>query len=375
MFNCTVIDASVLSDNNIIIAGSARKSLSQSYPFIMKTDALGDTLWTRYYNNGHQAEKVIETFDGGYLFAYYTNGGGLMKLNAVGDSIWSVKIGNGMPYGIAETAEAVYLMVDNENDNVVMNSIGSSGEILWKRIFGGKGIDKPMDVLNASNGDDYLFAGTSFSDDNGDDFFVGLLDCFGYVNWTKTFGGPGTDLCYDLMESSDGHFIAVGSSNSFNDEGRFDFYVVKFDTYGNKIWEQSFPGPDNEDYFANHVFETSYGSYMVTGPKMSHSGTNGESYLVEFKDNSSSAQNTKLEQNPLLNIQPNPSDGNTIIKFDNPNNDSFTIRILDQQGSLIKQIENIRKNTIQLNSTDLPPGIYFVELSGKTTSRAKMLIR
>jgi hypothetical protein len=118
-FNCTVKDAVILSDKSIIIAGSARKSTYQSYPFVMKTDPNGDTLWTRYYTDGHQAEKVIGTFDGGYLFAYNSNGSGLTKLNANGETIWSKKVGNGKPYGLAETSEAVYLVVEDEDDNIV----------------------------------------------------------------------------------------------------------------------------------------------------------------------------------------------------------------------------------------------------------------
>jgi len=298
-----------------------------------------------------------------------------MKLNANGDSIWSHKIGNGKPSGLAETSEAVYLMVDNEDYDIVLNSIGSDGEIIWKRIFGGKGDDQPVDVINASNGDDYLFAGNSFSDETGDDFYIGLLDCFGYVNWTKTFGGQGTDLCYKLIESSDGHFIAVGSSNSYNEDGRFDFYVVKFDTYGNIIWEKTFPGPDNENYLANNVFETSYGSYIVAGPKVSDSGPKGVSYLVEFKATRTSVRNTLFDQKPILNIHPNPFSSTTIISFDNPYNESYILRIIDQNGKLIKEMSDIRSNSIELNREDLPSGIYFLELSGKNISRAKLLIR
>ena len=462
--HCTVRDAAILSDNNIIIAGSARKSTYQSYPFIMKTDPNGDTLWTRYYNTGHQAEKVIETFDGGYLFAYYSNGCRLMKLDANGDSIWSKKVGNGKPYGLAETSEAVYLVVDNEDNNIVLSSIGNRGEVLWKRIFGGAGDDQPADVINASNGDDYLFAGRSFSDQTGDDFYIGLLDCFGYTNWTKTFGGPGTDLCYDLMESSDGDFIAVGISNSFNENGKFDFYAVKFDTYGNTIWTKTLPIVDNGNYLAQNVFETSYGSYLVAGPKLSNSAPTGESYLVEFiyppqfsisfesnqqlimsppftvqfTNNTANAEhyhfvwyfgdgeslesnnrsvfheyqengiydvklvafendfgsidsvvyedylnttgvstqviNKKSIQTTILNIQPNPFNNKTIISFDNPDNDIYTFRIIDQNGKLIKTMDNIRGSFIELSRSNLPSGIYFVELSGRITSRGKLLI-
>jgi len=463
-FNCTVRDAVILPDNNIIIAGGARKSYSQSYSFIMKTDSKGDTLWTRYYKTGHQADKVIGTYDGGYLFAYYSNGGRLMKLDADGDSIWSKKVGNGRPYGLAETSEAVYLVVDDENNDIVLSSVGSEGEVLWKRIYGGTGIDQPVDVINASNGDDYLFAGNSYSNKTGDDFHIGLLDCFGFTNWTKSFGGPGTEMCFDLMEASDGDFIAVGISNSFNNDGRFDFYAVKFDTYGNTIWTKTFPGADNGNYLAQNVFETSYGSFLVTGPKSTNFAPTGESYLIEFiyptqfgisfesdqqyitnpphtvqfTNNTANLEyydfvwyfgdgeslatndptvfheyqefgsyNVKLEayendfgsvdslvikhhingtgistsvinkeslQSTTLNIQPNPFSKKTTISFDNPENDKFTFRLIDQTGKLIKQMENIRGSSIELSRSNLPSGIYFVELSGGITSHGKLLI-
>lgn len=464
-FNCTVKDAAILSDNNIVIAGNTKVSTNQSYPFIMKVDLNGDTLWTRYYKTGHQVEKVISTSDGGYLLAYYSNGSGLMKLDANGDTIWSKKVGNGKPYGLAETSEAVYLVVDDEDDNIVLSSIGSSGEILWKRIFGGTGIDQPADVINASNGDDYLFAGKFFSDQTGDDFYVGLLDCFGYVNWTKTFGGQGSDLCFDLMESSDGNFVAVGISNSFNENSKFDFYIVKFDTYGNTIWTKTLPIADDGYYLAKNVFETSYGSFLVAGPKYSNSAPTEESYLIEFiyptqfgisfesdkqivssppfavqfanntlsaeyydftwyfGDDESLASNDSLVtheykedglynvklvatendfgsidslvyedyinitgiitsvrniesiQTPMLKIHPNPFTSKVIISFYNPDNDKYTLRIIDQNGTLIKEIDNIRSSSIELSRGNLPSGMYFIELSGKINSRAKLLIK
>ncbi|HSH18958.1 MAG TPA: T9SS type A sorting domain-containing protein [Draconibacterium sp.] len=462
-FDCTVRDATILSDNTIMIAGSVRKSY-QSYPFIMKTDANGDTLWTRYFSKGYQAEKVIGTSDGGYLFAYYSNGTGLMKLNANGDSVWSQKIGNGKPYGLAETSEAVYLVVDDEDDNIVLSSIGSSGEILWKRIFGGDGKDQPADVINASNGDDYLIAGSSYSDQTGDDFYIGLLNCFGFVAWTKTFGGKGTDICFDLMEASDGDFIAVGISNSFNKSGKFDYYAVKFDKWSNTIWTRTLPILDNENYLARNIFETSYGSLLVAGPKFTNSVPTGESYLVEFiyptkfgisfesdkqiltsppsavqftnntpnakyydfvwyfgdgeslasnnsvvfheyKDNglynvklvafendfgsvdslvyldyvnvkgiTTSAKDLESAELSALKIQPNPFSNKTILNFNNPDNDTYILRIFDQNGTLVKEMDNILGNAVELSRNNLPSGMYFVELSGKTSKRAKLLI-
>lgn len=462
-FSCTVKDAAILPDNNIIIAGSARESY-KSYPFIMKTDANGETLWTRYYNKGQQAEKVIGTSDGGFLFAYYSNGTGLMKLNANGDTIWSRKIGNGKPYGLAETSEAVYLVVDDEDKNIVLSSVGSGGEILWKRIFGGDGIDQPADVINASNGDDYLIAGSSYSDQTGDDFYVGLLNCFGFIAWTKTFGGKGTDICFDLMEASDGDFIAVGISNSFNKSGKFDYYAVKFDKWSNIIWTKTLPILENENYLARNIFETTYGSFLVAGPKSTNSVPTGESYLVEFiyptkfdisfesdkqkvtsppsavqftnntpnakyydfvwhfgdgeslasnnsavfheyKDNgfynvklvayesdfgsvdslvyidyvnvsgiTTSTTNIESVESSILKIQPNPFRSATNVSFNNPDNEIHILRIFDQNGKLVKEMDNIRGNVVELSRNNLPSGMYFLELSGKIIRRTKLLI-
>jgi hypothetical protein len=463
-FDCTVRDAAILSDNSIVIAGSARKSIYQSYPFVMKTDPHGDTLWARHYPTGHQAEKVIGTSDGGYLFAYYSNGCGLMKLDADGLSIWSKQVGNGKPYGLAETSEAVYLVVDDEDENITLSSIDSNGEVLWKRIFAGAGKAQPVDVINASNGDDYLFAGRSFSDRSDEDFYVGLLNCFGYTAWTRTFGGLGTDMCFDLMESSNGGFIAVGVSNSFNKEGKFDFYAVKFDFLGNTIWTKTFPGVEDGDFLASKLYETSHGSFLIAGPKLSGSVPADESYLVEFiyptqfgisfesdrqsltsppfvvqftnrtahaqyydfvwyfgdgeslasNDNTvfheyqesgsydvklvafehdfgsvdslvyedyitiaginTSVQIRESIQATLLNIHPNPFSHATIISFDNPDHEIHTFRLFDLNGRLVKLMDHVRGDHIELSRSGLPAGIYFVELSGRTTSRGKLLI-
>jgi len=43
-------------------------------------------------------------------------------------------------------------------------------------------------------------------------------------------------------------------------------------------------------------------------------------------------------------------------------------------GKLIKQMENIRGSSIELSRSNLPSGIYFVELSGGITSHGKLLI-
>jgi PKD repeat protein len=464
-YDYSVKDASILSDNTIIIGGGVRQSIYESSPFLMKTDAKGDTLWTRHYETGHEAEKVIATFDGGFLFAYFSDSAGIVKTDSNGSAIWSKKIGKGKPFGLAETSEAVYILADNEDDNIVINSIDSDGEVIWKRVFGGSGTDQPSDILNAFNGDDYVFAGKTNNRDSGDDVYLGSLDCFGYATWAINFGGKGTDWSTDLMQTSDGDFLAVGSSNSFNDDGYFDFYALKINAHGKTVWSKTIPILENGNFVAQKIFETSYGSYVIAGSKISASPQSEESYLLEFiyptifdisfesdqkiinsssagveffnltrnaeyydfvwdfgdgqtlasNDNnvfheytedgsytvkltaferdfgsvdslvnynyilvsgiSTSSAIVEFPEKQLLSIYPNPFSSSTLISFDNPDNDVHTLRIRDQKGKVVEEIDNIRGSAVELGRNNLPSGIYYIELRGKTAQHAKILIR
>jgi hypothetical protein len=464
-FNCSVNDAAVLSDGHIIIVGGARASTYQSNSFVLKTDSNGDALWTRYYHAGRQAEMVIENHNGGYLFAYYSEGSHLMKIDSDGDSIWAQRVGVGRPHGLAETSEAVYLMVDDHNSDIVLSSIGSAGEVMWKLNFGGPGIDRPAAVLNDMfNGDNYVIAGTYSNGESDDDFYVGLIDCFGYTKWIKTFGGPGTDLCYQLTQASDGDFLAVGTSNSYSTNGKFQFYVLKIDINGNVVWEKTFTGDDHVDYHATDAFETSYGSLVLAGSKSHDSGNMREAYLfefinptqlnisiesdkqvltsppyrVEFTNNTpfmeyldfvwdfGDGESIHSNDNTIIHeykevglfdvkliasasdfgsidsvvlesyincrvdvttsigteavrlsepkVQPNPFNNKTMISFDNPDHDLFSLRIIDQNGRILQEINNLRGSSVEINRKNLPPGLHFVELTGKKTRVAKIVI-
>jgi hypothetical protein len=84
--------------------------------------------------------------------------------------------------------------------------------------------------------------------------------------------------------------------------------------------------------------------------------------------------NNESIQTSILNIQPNPLSTKTIISFDNPDNDIYTFRIIDINGKLIKKMDNIHGNFLELSRSNLPSGIYYVELSGKTSRHGKLLV-
>src|SRR5262245_49731020 len=77
------------------------------------------------------------------------------------------------------------------------------------------------------------------------------------VQWQRSYGGTNTDTLVDLQKTSDGNFIAVGSSRSglsgnktTTNSGDTDGWVIKLDQAGNKLWERSYGGT-NTDSFAS----------------------------------------------------------------------------------------------------------------------------
>lgn len=74
---------------------------------------------------------------------------------------------------------------------------------------------------------------------------------------------------------------------------------------------------------------------------------------------------TKIEKNtPLINIQPNPTTGNTTVILSNISNleQEGILRLFSSQGQLIQQQLFSSTNSHELNLTNLPQGIYLLQV-------------
>lgn len=136
------------------------------------------------------------------------------------------------------------------------------GELDWQKSFGGKGQDLLYTVVLANDGG-YLLAGSSESgesldkkeDARGDsDFWIIKLNAKGGEEWQKTIGGRGQDELNAVIKTKDGGFVLGGSSSSSisgekakDSHGGMDYWVVKIDTKGAVIWQQTFGGNYNDE--------------------------------------------------------------------------------------------------------------------------------
>jgi Divergent InlB B-repeat domain len=131
--------------------------------------------------------------------------------------------------------------------------LDTSGSLLWERTFGGSWYDTLTCVAPASDGG-FLLGGNSQNGVNSDDFRVIRIDASGNQMWERFYGSYASETLVAIKPTSDGGFILAGNSSSAGGStnktspnwGGGDFWIVKIDSYGNRLWDQSFGSSDSE---------------------------------------------------------------------------------------------------------------------------------
>lgn len=166
-----------------------------------------------------------------------------------------------------------------DNDGIIVKS-DSRGTIIWSKFIGGSGNDVLTAVTELDNGS-ILVAGysTSSLDGNVEDRNQGKKDGLiakyssnGTKIWDMLIGGSDNDVFNDIIPTSDGGFLAVGTSSSTasglitdtnNGNGTDDGYIVKFDSYGSIVWDRLFGSNQTDQFYS--VTQTSDGGIVVAG--------------------------------------------------------------------------------------------------------------
>jgi len=85
--------------------------------------------------------------------------------------------------------------------------------------------------------------------------------------FNTTFGGPNDDFVNDMIQTSDGGFVIIGSTESFGNgkTDLSDLWLIKVDSKGNKLWDQTYGGDKKEVGYS--IEETLDGGFIICGSK------------------------------------------------------------------------------------------------------------
>ncbi len=269
------------SDGGYAIAG-ATKSFGAGIidVYLVRLDAHGNLQWTKTIGGPAREEgnSLIQTSDGGYAIAGYTESFGagqldvyVIKLDAHGNLQWTKTIGGPggeIGHSLIQTSDGGYAIAGytyffgaGEWDVYVVK-LDANGNLQWTKTIGGPESEEGYSLIQTSDGG-YAIAGYTYSFGAGkEDIYVVKLDANGNLQWTKTIGGPESDWSSSLIQTSDGGYAIAGYTNSFG-EGGLDVYVVKLDANGNLQWTKTIGGKNTEEGFS--LIQTSDGGYAITG--------------------------------------------------------------------------------------------------------------
>jgi hypothetical protein len=284
------------NDGGYVVSGYTESfGPGQRSVYLIKTDSLGDTLWTRtyggpYYDYGY---SVQQTSDSGYIIAgatQYVSGGQfdvyLIKTDADGNMLWNQTYegpypgGNDAGNSVQCTADGGYIIAGGTEIgsyfDVYLIKTDSLGNILWAQTYGGASSDVGREVQITSDGG-YIVVGDSMNLMNHQVYLI-KTDSLGDTLWTRTYGGSNFDWGSSVQECPDSGYIIAGTTMSFG-AGGGDVWFIKTDSVGNTLWTKTYGGTNYDVGWSTQW--TQDGGYVITGGTFSFGAGSADIYLVK----------------------------------------------------------------------------------------------
>ena len=297
-----------------------------STTWLVKLDAHGAKQWDATFGGtGDDFLSLLQpTPDGGYILGGYSSSSAsgnkeslgfglfdiwLVKVDPHGQTVWEASFGGhdvDILTTVQPTSDGGWLIAGESGSSVSGNKaspgfggrdywlvkIDAQGKKLWDVSFGGSGDDGPVSLQPASSGR-WLLAGTSSSPTSGNkaspgfggrDYWLVEFDAQGGKLKEVSFGGEDRDIPFSLQPTFDEGWLLAGVSRSIasgNKEsdgfGGADFWLVKVDAQGSKLWDSSF-GKSGEDHLVS-LKSTSDGCWVLAGSLNSH--RSGDYWLIK----------------------------------------------------------------------------------------------
>ena len=236
--------------------------------WVIKLNANGVKQWSNYYGGSFTdtAYDAIQTEDDGYIIIGSSDSDDVdisnprgsydfwvIKISDTGTLVWEKSFGGSEideAHAISKTADGNYLIVgdtrssdldisqNNGAADLWVMKITPDGTLLWEKTLGGSSFDVGRSISKTQD-NGFLISGSSRSTNGNltsnkgqNDAWVVKINSSGNLEWQKTIGGSEVDFFYDVVELNDQTIVAVGDSNSSNEDisenkGFTDLLILK----------------------------------------------------------------------------------------------------------------------------------------------------
>lgn len=390
------------ADNGFIISGYTASFGQGGWDvYLIKVGTLGNLQWTKTYggNRYEIANHVELTNDDGFILTGYTSGYGigtiydedlfLMKTDSLGNGLWTNVYGaDADEYGISvkQTNDNGFIAVGYSSEiiaeerDVYVLKTDSLGNISWAKKYGGSSTEQGNDVLQLNNS--FIVVGETKNFSQGaKDVYLIRTDSIGnsscnsdtavtvqtILPWNQSSGGIQGN---GFTVQSEIIVLGAPDTSSYNScicippTANFQAYFTdacaqmwNFSTWADE-WYWNFGNGDTSTMEGPSYCWWQNGMYNVCLTVTNDCGTN------TFCD-SVWAVNGILEKDidkNKLNIAPNPFDNFTTVKFINFQHEKLNLVLISTIGQAILKFEDVTDDKIIIEKNNLQVGLYLILL-------------
>ncbi len=278
-------------DGGYALAGYTNSSGEGGYDmWLVKTDETGVAQWNMTYGGlqDDMANCVVQTSDGGYVLAGYTNAFNassqstwLVKTDAYGNMDWNEIYPGQAANSLSQTSDGGFALATAHSNAFGIVKIDSFGRVQWNQTYAG-----PSDRANGESviqtiDEGYAIAGWTMTNSTG--LYAAWLvktDSSGTVQWNQTYGNLGA---YSVVQTSDGGYAMTGDRAC----------LIITDSAGNMQWNQTYDAltEDNLHFTRTYsIIQPSPYSFRMVGVQESYgmilSGYDAISVMVTLRTDS-----------------------------------------------------------------------------------------
>ena len=218
-----------------------------------------------------------------FLFSFFCVS--VLKGQEAPEIIWTKTFESITPEGVIinstqKTSDGGYVAYGYKEQNtstlcyvIKLNELGNK---IWEKYYSPTGYSGGYSIRQTSDGGYVILGGSK--DGTGDkDCWVMKLDADGNKKWDKTYGGSNNDSIFSIQQTSDGGYILAGYTESNDGDisdgnnGSQDCWIIKLNAIGNKVWDKTYGGSRWDE--AASIQQTSDGGYIFSA---SISSTDGD---------------------------------------------------------------------------------------------------
>lgn len=217
-------------------------------PFLIVTDSNGSVLANKVYDfslYGSTGQAICKSYDntgfaitGQHGVSYTSADINLIRTNIVGDTLWT----RTYDFTYAEQAFAITATADSGfitagitwNNapfvyNIYLIKTDAAGDTIWTKMYYSNEEQGPTSIQQTTDGG-YILLGNAKNGTSNADVYLIKTNSVGEILWTRFFGGPANDVGKFVRQTYDGGYIISGGGGVFGNAGA---YIIKTDSLGN----------------------------------------------------------------------------------------------------------------------------------------------